>query len=207
MRTYPLETHNRKHGPSGFLQYQSFKPWLRDEFSFRCIYCLERERWYPNGHHAFGVDHAKPKGNPLFAYLECDYDNLLYACNRCNSSKGRAELIDPTETAFGNHITIDIDGKIRGLSNEGKFLISVLSLDAEWITRIRQRYLGIAMLYQRYADDPDVAELYFDAFGYPPDLPDLTVLRPAKNDRPEGLEQSYWAMNSRNALDRVYETR
>lgn len=206
MRTYPPDPHIRKHGPSGFVKYQSFKPWLRDEFSFRCIYCLEREQWYPNGHQAFGVDHAKPKGDHLFAALECDYNNLLYACNRCNSAKGSAELMDPTKTAFGDHITIDIDGQIRGLSRDGRFLISVLRLDDEWVTQTRRTYLQIASLYQRYTGDPDVAELYFDAFGFPPDLPDLTVLRPPNNDRPAGLEQCYWVLHSRNALDRVYGT-
>ncbi len=58
---YPDTPHVRMHGPRGYEAYQSYKDWLRDEFTFRCVYCLERERWYPNGHAAFGVDHVKPK--------------------------------------------------------------------------------------------------------------------------------------------------
>jgi len=28
---YP-DAHDRRHGPAGYVDYQSFKPWLRDEF-------------------------------------------------------------------------------------------------------------------------------------------------------------------------------
>jgi hypothetical protein len=40
---YADAPHVRKHGPSGYVRYQSYKDWLRDEFAFRCVYCLERE--------------------------------------------------------------------------------------------------------------------------------------------------------------------
>ena len=54
---YPPLPHVRRHGPRGYSDYPSYKDWLRDEFCFRCVYCLDRERWYPSGHRAFGVDH------------------------------------------------------------------------------------------------------------------------------------------------------
>ena len=41
---YPSSPHRRRHGPLGYADYASFRPWLRDEFSFRCVYCLLRER-------------------------------------------------------------------------------------------------------------------------------------------------------------------
>jgi hypothetical protein len=44
---YPRQAHVRRHGPLGYVNYQSYKPWLRDEFEFRCVYCLWRERWRP----------------------------------------------------------------------------------------------------------------------------------------------------------------
>ena len=34
---YPTNGHERLHGPSGYVDYKSFKPWLRDEFRFRCV--------------------------------------------------------------------------------------------------------------------------------------------------------------------------
>ena len=43
--TYPPEPHLRKHAPAGYKNYPEYKPWLRDEFEFRCVYCLQREMW------------------------------------------------------------------------------------------------------------------------------------------------------------------
>jgi len=56
---YPSQPLIRKHGPQGYRVYESFKPWLRDDFSFRCVYCLCRERWFPDGEAAFSVDHME----------------------------------------------------------------------------------------------------------------------------------------------------
>ncbi|MEX0819011.1 MAG: hypothetical protein WD070_05450 [Pirellulaceae bacterium] len=41
---YPTRPHIRRHGPV-YTAYESYRPWLRDEFSFRCVYCLKREQW------------------------------------------------------------------------------------------------------------------------------------------------------------------
>src|SRR5438874_5606389 len=90
--------HTRRHGPEGYVQYESYKDWLRDEFTFRCVYCLERERWHDQA--SFGVDHVLPKGVAGFAHLVCVYRNLVYACNRCNSIKQDEILLDPCTTAF-----------------------------------------------------------------------------------------------------------
>lgn len=38
--TYPRRPHVRRHGPRGYRAYQSYKPWLRDAFEFRWVYCL-----------------------------------------------------------------------------------------------------------------------------------------------------------------------
>jgi len=38
--TYPAQPHVRKHAPAGYKDYTEYKPWLRDEFEFRCVYCL-----------------------------------------------------------------------------------------------------------------------------------------------------------------------
>lgn len=77
--------HLRRHGPSGYANYQSFKSWLRDEFAFRCVYCLCRERWEPNGHRGFSAEHIQPRA--VRPDLKGDYDNLLYACVTCNSAR------------------------------------------------------------------------------------------------------------------------
>src|SRR5580704_6802779 len=123
---YANQAHVRKHGPAGYTDYTTYKPWLRDEFHFRCIYCLERERWYPSGHAGFGVDHVKPKGTEEFAHLVCVYENLVYACNRCNSIKQNELLLDPCSDAFAAHLEISEDGTIRAFTREGQDLIDIL---------------------------------------------------------------------------------
>ncbi len=35
--SYPNRPHVRRHGPRGYANYESYRPWLRDEFSFRCV--------------------------------------------------------------------------------------------------------------------------------------------------------------------------
>jgi hypothetical protein len=42
---YPAVGHMRRHASAGYKDYRDFKPWLRDEFEFRCVYCLQREMW------------------------------------------------------------------------------------------------------------------------------------------------------------------
>jgi hypothetical protein len=42
---YPAEPHLRRHGPRGYADAASYRPWLRDEFAFRSVYCLFREQW------------------------------------------------------------------------------------------------------------------------------------------------------------------
>ncbi len=78
---YPPAPHVRRHGPQGYADYQSYRPWLRDEFSFRCVYCLLREQWgQMRGGHA--IDHFLPVAqHPDRAN---DYDNLVYACTAWN---------------------------------------------------------------------------------------------------------------------------
>src|SRR3954466_9576182 len=101
---YADAPHARKHGPSGYVRYQSYKDWLRDEFVFRCVYCREREPWYSNKA-VFSVDHVVPQSaDPARV---CDYKNLVYACTRCNSTRGDRAVLDPTTFAFGDHLRVD----------------------------------------------------------------------------------------------------
>jgi hypothetical protein len=43
---YAATAHVRRHGPFGYQDYESYRDWLRDEFSFRCVYCLKRIFWF-----------------------------------------------------------------------------------------------------------------------------------------------------------------
>jgi len=105
---YP-DSHDRWHGPAGYADYQSFKPWLRDEFVFRCVYCLCRERWEPNGHRGFSADHIQPR--VVRPDLICEYGNLLCACVTCNSARHDSQLqIDPNRQSLSQHLRMTNDG-------------------------------------------------------------------------------------------------
>ena len=43
--TYSITAHVWRHGPYGYKGYESYRAWLSDEFSFRCVFCLRREQW------------------------------------------------------------------------------------------------------------------------------------------------------------------
>lgn len=89
---YPANGHVRRHGPQGYASHESYCPWLRDEFAFRCVFCLNRESM---GHELgeFAIDHFLPVA--FRPDLATDYDNLLYVCTGCNLAKGDWFAADP----------------------------------------------------------------------------------------------------------------
>jgi HNH endonuclease len=202
---YSKSPHIRKHGPFGYVNYETYKDWLRDEFSFRCVYCLDRERWYPTGHASFGVDHILPKGEAEYANLVCDYDNLLYACNQCNSSKRDELLLNPCADVFGEHLSIGDDGEIVGLTREGKELVDILRLDLRDRTEDRRIHLLIAAMFRRQPDNVEIRDLYLREFGYPDDLPELGALRPrGGNTKPAGIDQTHQRQRQAGNLPIAY---
>ena len=86
---YPSEPHTRKHAPAGYKNYPEYRPWLRDEFAFRCVYCLQREMWSRDRHAGFSVDHVVPQREDKT--LVCVYDNLGMVQNPpfSGSTRGR----------------------------------------------------------------------------------------------------------------------
>ena len=86
--------------PAGYKSYERYRPWLRDEFTFRCAYCLKRETWgQVTGE--FELDHFRPQS--LDPHLRLDYFNLVYACRRCNLVKLDQRVDDPIGLIiFGN---------------------------------------------------------------------------------------------------------
>lgn len=202
---YPDGPHLRKHGPAGYDVYTSYKPWLRDDFSFRCVYCLERERWNCSGDMAFGVDHVFPKSRREYGMLVCDYENLVYACNRCNSAKRELMVLNPCTATLGEHVRVVVeDGTIVGATNEGNDLIRLLGLNKDSRRKVRLRYLRIKRLYDAQPNDPEIRALYLDCFGYPDDLPDLGELRPSSNSRPGGLSETFFRQRREGRLAETY---
>lgn len=200
---YPRHAHARRHGPRGYRNYQSYKPWLRDEFDFRCVYCLWRERWYAVGEAAFSVDHLQSQA--VAPQLVCDYDNLIYACCRCNSVKtDAAAILDPCRDAFGDHLEVLANGCIHDLTPPGRELIRICRLDEPLLTESRRRLLDLLQMLQG-SKSPRAFSLLQRYLAFPDNLPVLSKCRPAGgNIRPAGIAESYYERSRRGSLPSTY---
>ena len=193
---YPAAPHTRRHGPSGWSDYRRYRPWLRDEFQFRCVYCLERERWR-DMRVAMPVDHFVPQVRA--PHLKKTYENLLYLCPCCNTLKLDELLPDPCELALAQCLRVQRDGRIEALSAEGQLIIEVLELDADRVVSHRRRIIGAILSLA--ASNPDELTLWL---GYPDDLPDLAALVPPTNSKPDGVTDCFFAQRKRGELATFY---
>lgn len=189
---YPESRSERTHGPAGYSSYESFRPWLRDEFTFRCVYCLKRETWgQVTGE--FELDHFEPQS--LAPDRTFDYFNLVYACRRCNAIKLDQSIDDPLTILSSDVVVVLPDGVIQSDSTEAKRLILQMDLNSPALRRWRVMWMRIVDL----AKERD-ADLHRQLTGFPDDLPDLGRLRPPGNSRPEGVEISWYAKQQRGQL-------
>jgi hypothetical protein len=194
---YPPLPHVRRHGPQGYSDYASYRPWLGDEFSFRCVYCLMREQW---GHvwGIYAIDHFLPVAHHPVGVT--DYDNLVYACVTCNTAKGDRMVPDPLAVLTSLNIRVEEDGTIHTDNAEAARLIELLGLDHVESTEFRLLWIGIISLAARY--EP---ALYRRLMSYPDDLPDLGRLQPpGGNSRPQGVASSTFALRERGDLPVCY---
>ncbi len=193
---YPGARHVPRHEPEGYKDYCRFRPWLRDEFWFRCVFCLHRERWPKTA--AFEIDHLIPVSER--PDLECCYGNLLYVCRRCNNLKANYRVPDPGSVAYGECLRGDTDGPIAALNSKGQTPIRLLRLDRP--ERERQRRMILEIL-TRAQDSGNTRQLR-DWLGFPDDLEDLGRLRPVSNGRPEGIKESAFARREAGLLPDSY---
>ena len=123
---YPTVTRCRRHGPAGYGKYRDYRPWLEDEFSFRCVYCLKRQQWAPTD--IWSVDHLVPQSED--PALECEYGNLVLTCQWCNNKKLANSVPDPVTVAYGACLRVDYaTGRVETLSDDGVILERVLKLN------------------------------------------------------------------------------
>ena len=194
---YPPTPHARRHGPVGYADYGEFRPWLRDEFSFRCVYCLQRERW-GRLRAAYAIDHFEPVS--LNPELELCYGNLLYCCSSCNSAKGKRILPNPLSFLLSDALSVGRDGIINATTDEARKIVLLLGLNSVQETEYRRRWIEVLELVEQH--EP---ELYGHYMGFPDDLPDLGRLNPpGGNDRPEGIEESHYRRRQRGVLPKTY---
>jgi hypothetical protein len=200
---YPTRAVQRRHGPRGYLGVRLYKVWLRDEFCFRCVYCLCRERWEPNGQAAFSIEHIEPRAtHPQRAAA---YDNLLCSCSVCNACRRDEPLpLDPTTESLALHLRMAADGSIDSLTPQGSKLCDLCHLNRPRLVQFR---LYVTELVAHLQGRPELAaaRALQRILGFPDDLPNLQSLRPpGGNFRPEGIATSWFAMRTRAKLPLGY---
>jgi len=197
---YPEKPHVRRHGPGGWKDYHRYREWLRDEFLFRCVYCLEREVWR-DMRESMHIDHFEPQA--IRKDLKAEYTNLLYACPACNSKKSDAILPDPCSIALGDCLLVKEDGRIEAKNNnaEGLLLIDELALDDPRTIARRRLIIGTLRALAKF-DWPKFVEW----MGFPQILPDLNHKdnKPPHNEKPDGVAESYFEKRQRDELPEVY---
>jgi hypothetical protein len=195
---YPPALRERRHGPQGYSNLESFRPWLRDEFAFRCGYCLMREQW-GKVRGVFDLEHFVPVSHD--SDRQRDYGNLVYACASCNSAKHDKCIRAPYWALNGSDVSVLGDGRIDARTNAAGEIIEAIGLDSEANTEFRRTWIDIISLARQH--DP---QLHQRLMGFPDDLPDLSRLRPpGGNSRPEGIEESYFAQRQRGESPAFYE--
>ncbi|MEX2309816.1 MAG: HNH endonuclease [Pirellulales bacterium] len=196
---YPTGPHLRRHGPEGYIDYDSYRDWLRDEFVFRCVYCLHREQWYSRAG-TFNVEHfipvsVDPKGR-------CEYTNLLYACLTCNIAKQDIMGVpDPCQVAFHKCLRAKSNGEFEALNKDGEKLRDVLRLNSDSNVMHRSRWMRNLVTLK--TSNP---ELYKEYMGFPSDLPDLRPpkKRVPRNSKPSAVNDCYFAIHERGKLPATY---
>ena len=196
---YPEEPHRRRHGPSGYATYESYREWLRDEFSYRCVFSLVREQWIGRKAH-FDIDHLEPQSTRKD--LVCDYDNLLYLAHRMTLVRGKRPLPDPCKVALGKCLAVDSEtGEIRALDDIGigSKIISVLKLDSPDATEDRLKWLQVIRCFAQNDE-----ALFRQWIGYPKDLYDLSKKEVDHNSRPHGIAESEFERHRAGVLSEWY---
>ncbi|MDR2863672.1 MAG: HNH endonuclease [Puniceicoccales bacterium] len=197
---YPTHAYVRKHGPDGYKKWNDYRDWLRDEFDFRCVYCLLRETWGRKRAN-WVVEHLVPR--MLAPELALKYENLVYSCASCNSAKSSKTVPDPCQYAYGNLVYVTKDGKIhaRNKNKEGQKLIRIAALNEEDLIGPREKQIHLIRMYKKH--EP---ERYIQYMKFPDVLPDLTsIKKPPRNSKPGSEKACRHYQKLRGELPEIYE--
>ena len=136
----------RKKAPPAYTDHRKYVPHLRRDFTFRCAYC-ERTEAYLGGGEAFEVDHFHPQSK--FPELRTTYENLYYACGRCNRHKSETwpsadqlasgtQFADPcTGDPYATHLKERADGSLDAITRSGEYTNDHIRLSREEVRRWR----------------------------------------------------------------------
>jgi hypothetical protein len=146
----------------------------------------------------FDLDHFVPqKARPS---QKTQYDNLVYACARCNLTKSAQRVPDPSTTLTRQDLRVQPDGSLEAYSDDAQSLILKMDLNSPRMIAWRLVWMRVIEL----AEARDVV-LYRRLMGFPVDLPNLARLRPPSgNSRPAGVANSHFAKAARGDLPAIY---
>jgi hypothetical protein len=194
---YPSLPHIRRHDPRGYAGHESYRSWVRDEFAFRCVFCLRREVMGQECGE-FAIDHFLPVS--YRPDLVTEYPNLLYVCTRCNLRKMQQFVADPLIHLLTDAVLVHPDGLLETRSRESRQIVRVVKLNDPDLIAYRRMWMRIVETTR--GSDP---VLYRQILGFPADLPDLRKLQPpGGNTKPEGVEHSYFRQRERGELPETY---
>lgn len=195
---YPSRSRLRRHAPRGYKRPGEYRPWLDDEFHFRCVYCLKRKVWAPTD--IWCVEHLIPQSKDL--NQACVYENLVLACQRCNEKKLSVSAPDPAAFPYGHCLRVhQVTGEVEPLNEMGEMLILTLKLNH--IDQVSERRKNLAILRNLARTN---MPLWKTMMAFPSELPNLRMKAPpGGNDRPEGVGESCYERRIRGELPEWYE--
>lgn len=132
---------HRSTPPLQYRDYADYRPLLRQDFTYRCAYCLMHE-YYLGGESGCCIDHHRPV-HGLFGRpdLITNYTNLYWCCRECNENKGDIwpsiedynaglRFIDPCQPEDDHdlHWKVLADGVLQPLTTTGLYTIQHLKL-------------------------------------------------------------------------------
>lgn len=196
---YPEQAHKYRHGPGGYSSYSQFRPWVRDEYDFRCVYCLFRERWCPIL--KFHLDHFVAQA--VDKSKKTAYRNLVYSCPACNTAKSAARIPNPMRALTRDSVTVNEDGTIECHTKQAQKIVRTLGLDSPEYNEWRRLMIGIIAMAAQTTTGKH-KDLFKELMGYPENLPDLGRKNPTTNSRPKGIAESAFERKKRGELPDAY---
>ena len=125
--------------------YRLFRPFVREDFSRQCAFCLFSEL-LAGGEDNFELDHFRPRLR--FPELVNDFYNLYYSCHPCNHIKRDSWpspaleekgicFVDLCKEDFASHFIVEKDGRWKGVTVLGDYTIDKLNLNRRHLVIVR----------------------------------------------------------------------
>ena len=141
---------------------------LREAFCGKCAYCESETEGVTWGH----IEHYRPRS--AFPERAFDWDNLLWACPRCNSDHKKGHfpeaadggpILDPCDDLPADHLVFDYDpvarlANVYGRTTRGTTTVDLLQLNRPELRARRSLHaMVLAFLARRAGTDPEARAL------------------------------------------------